>query len=120
MKYLYILTLLFLYGVGYAQSVEDPRICNDVKRDSRNRILRDQNVLRDFQKLYPCPSTGRSYGSCPDFSIDHVIPLACGGCDSIINLQWLPNVIKSCNKDYCKDRFERRIYKNKFNHTYCN
>ena len=53
--------------------------------------------------------TGSTTGACPSWAIDHVIPLACGGCDSIENLQWLKNSIKSCAGTECKDRWERKI-----------
>ena len=42
---------------------------------------------------------------------NHTIPLACGGADSVSNLQWLPVVIKSGWQDWQIDRFERKIYK---------
>jgi hypothetical protein len=42
----------------------------------------------EFQRQHPCPSTGRTTGACPGFVKDHVIPLACGGPDSVANLQW--------------------------------
>ena len=118
MKYL-LLILLLLPISTEAQDIIDPRICNNIQRDDRGRILRDTKVLRDFVKLYPCPSTGKHSVSCPGFAIDHVIPLACGGCDNIGNLQWLPNEIKSCNKSYCKDRFERRVYNRGKSKSYC-
>lgn len=119
MKHLILLILLLLPITVNTQDIIDPRVGNNIQRDSNGRIIRDQKVLRDFVKLYPCPSTGKHTVSCPGFAIDHVIPLSCGGSDSIINLQWLPNDIKSCNKPYCKDRWERRVYNtNKFK-KYC-
>lgn len=38
----------------------------------------------------------------------------CGGCDTVENMQWLPNIIKSCSGDQCKDRFEQIVYKTEF------
>lgn len=53
------------------------------------RIHRDQRVLREFQLLHPCPSTGRTTGACPGWQKDHVWALECGGYDELWNLQWL-------------------------------
>lgn len=72
-------------------------------------LHRSQSVLSQYQKLHPCPSTGLTIGACPGWALDHVIPLACGGCDAVINLQWLKNTIKSCSGTECKDRWERKI-----------
>jgi hypothetical protein len=50
----------------------------------RSRVL-----LRDFQRLHPCPATEARRGPCPGFQIDHIQPLCAGGQDAIENLQWL-------------------------------
>jgi len=93
---------------------KDIRMCGieNIKRVPNGRIYRSRSLLRKFKKLYPCPSTMSSYGSCKGWAIDHVIPLACGGCDSIENLQWLPNQIKSAAGKLPKDRWERKLYCN--------
>lgn len=49
---------------------------------------RSQKAKAFFKYSHPCPSTGRTKGSCPDYIIDHVIPLACGGVDEPSNMQW--------------------------------
>jgi hypothetical protein len=109
-----ILTLLLLFSTSVmAQS--DPRYCGPPARDDKNRIMRSQDVKIAFQALYACPSTGSHSGACPGWAKDHVIPLACGGCDSVQNLQWLRNQIKSCAGIYCKDRWERKVYCTKSN-----
>jgi hypothetical protein len=51
-------------------------------------IPRSQAVLRAFQRLHPCPSTGKTTGKCPGYIRDHVDALACGGKDAVENLQW--------------------------------
>ena len=60
-------------------------------------------VPREFQRLHPCPATGRGYGPCPGYVRDHVVPLCAGGPDTPENMQWqtLP-----ASKE--KDRQERR------------
>jgi hypothetical protein len=39
-------------------------------------------------RAHPCPSTGKTSGSCPGYVIDHVIALKHGGADSPSNMQW--------------------------------
>lgn len=50
---------------------------------------RSPKARRAFMKLYPCPSTGKTSGPCPEYRADHIIPLACGGADHWMNFQWL-------------------------------
>ena len=49
---------------------------------------RSLEVKHEFQRQQPCPATGRTTGPCPGYIKDHVVPLACGGPDSVANLQW--------------------------------
>jgi hypothetical protein len=105
----FALALFALLLVTSAQA--DARYCGEPLRDKNGKIVRDSRVLREFQKLYPCPATGKRSGACPGWAKDHIIPLASCGCDSIENLQWLPNEIKSCAGTECKDRWERKIYR---------
>lgn len=111
MKLLFALAVL-LIACG-AQAAPDPmretRYCGEPKRDARGRILRRADVLNAFASRYPCPATGLPQRSCPGWAIDHVIPLAVGGCDAVRNLQWLPHGLKSCAGN-CKDRWEREVY----------
>lgn len=103
----------FLFLVTFSVfAADDPRYCGTPARDADGRIARSAEVLRDFKRIHPCPSTGKTYGACPGWAIDHVIPLANGGCDQIGNLQWLPNNLKSCPA-ICKDRWERNVYKSR-------
>ena len=94
-------------------SALDPRYCQlaaSVPRDASGQIIRSSAVIRAFRKAHPCPVTNLTVGACPGWSIDHVLPLVCGGCDLITNLQWLPNTIKSCAGAQCKDRWEQKVY----------
>ena len=56
---------------------------------------RNRGVRTSFHRSNPCPSTGRNRGSCPGYEVDHIVPLACGGSDSVGNMQWLT---KSANR----------------------
>ena len=50
---------------------------------------RSTSARSEFRRYAPCPSTGRTTGSCPGYEVDHVDPLACGGADAPWNMQWL-------------------------------
>lgn len=100
-----------------AYPLEDQRYCGAPPRNADGTIKRSAAVKAAFRKAHPCPSTGKTTGACPGQSIDHVIPLENGGCDSVTNMQWLPNAIKSCALSSgvpCKDRWERKIYADPF------
>ena len=72
-----------------------------VKRDSSGKIARSPQAKHDFQKSNPCPSTGKSSGSCPGYVINHVNPLKRGGADAPSNLQW-----QTIEQAKHKDRWE--------------
>ena len=59
-----------------------------VPRDSHGKIARSPTARHEFQHSNPCPSTGKTSGSCPGYVIDHVTPLKRGGADSPSNMQW--------------------------------
>jgi hypothetical protein len=82
----------------------------DVPRYEDGTIKRSSWVREKFRTQHPCPATGVTTGSCPGWAVDHIVPLVCGGCDAVSNMQWLPNTIKSCAGTECKDRWEQRVY----------
>lgn len=94
--------------------LKEHRICGKPKRTSNGEIFRSSEVIYAYRKIHPCPSTGRHEGACPNWAIDHIIPLAKGGCDAVTNMAWMPLSIKSCNKAYCIDRWERTYYGNPY------
>jgi 5-methylcytosine-specific restriction endonuclease McrA len=57
--------------------------------DKTKKKRRSSSARRKFHKSNPCPSTGKTSGSCPGYHVDHVMPLACGGADAPHNMQWL-------------------------------
>jgi hypothetical protein len=61
---------------------------SSVQRDKRGRIKRSSAAKAAFERTSPCPSTGKTSGSCKGYVIDHVKPLECGGADAPANMQW--------------------------------
>ncbi len=58
---------------------------------------------RCIQTRAPLPVDGRPSGPCPDYVIDHINPLACGGADDPSNLQWQTKA-----EAKSKDKWERK------------
>jgi hypothetical protein len=69
---------------------------------SANVDARSMAVRQQFKNLYPCPSTGQSKGRCHGWIIDHIEALACGGSDSVSNMQW-----QRTEDAKAKDKWER-------------
>lgn len=90
--------------------LQETRYCGSPARNADGSIKRSTAVLGAFKRIHPCPSTGLTTGACAGWAMNHVIPLACGGCDSVANLDWMPDEIKSCAEPWCRDRYERKIY----------
>lgn len=105
--------VLLATAVTMLSPTEEIRYCGPPPRDANGVIIRRTDVPRAFRRIHACPSTGRFSGACPNWSMDHVWPLACGGCDAVWNMQWLPNSLKSARQIASpgpKDRWEREIY----------
>ena len=92
---------LMLVGLTAAipPATTETRLCGPPARHARGKIIRRANVLHEFERLYPRPQDGRRWYK------DHVLPLACGGCDAVWNLQWLPEA-----QWREKSTWERRVY----------
>lgn len=97
---------IFLALLSAHAFAEDARFCGVVYRyASSHDIIRSKAVVNAFKKEHPC------IAPCDKtWRVDHTIPLVNGGCDSVINMGWMPQQIKSCAGLYCKDRWERKVY----------
>ena len=95
---------------GSQAAPQDPRYCGEPARNADGSIHRSRTELRRFAAVFPCPATLQHSGACPGWAIDHTIPLATGGCDTVANMTWLPDQIKSCTDPHCKDRWERKYH----------
>jgi hypothetical protein len=99
--------------VLFFSSTTEFRYCytmDTVPRYEDGTIKRSSWVREKFRQSHPCPATGFTVGACPGWAVDHVIPLVCGGCDAVWNMQWLPVTIKSGSDEDDKDRWEQRVY----------
>ena len=77
-------------------------VCSVIPKVVYAEQHRSQKAKDDFKKMSPCPANGNTRGPCPNYVIDHVIPLACGGADSPFNMQW--QTVAQCKE---KDSWER-------------
>lgn len=83
---------LFIAASARAQS-ESSALC----RDAHGRICRSEAAKHSFEKLHPLPAGAVRH----NYVIDHIVPLACGGKDAPINMQW-----QSIAEGHKKDRWE--------------
>ena len=113
LSYLTMLAVMAFAGKVSAaplpEQLVETRYCGPPQRNADGTIKRSSAVLAAFQRIHPCPSTGLTSGACTGWAKNHIIPLACGGCDAVSNLVWLPGDIKSCGGSHCVDRYERNI-----------
>lgn len=73
-----------------------------IERDAQGKIKRSKKAKNEFKALNPCPATQKYSEFCPDYVIDHINPLACGGADSPENMQW-----QTVSDGKLKDKWER-------------
>lgn len=88
----------------------ETRVCGEPERWANGVIKRRSAVTSAYRRIHPCPVTGLHTGPCPGWQMNHIIPLASGGCDSVTNIQWLPVQVKTCTQPWCVDRWERTYY----------
>ena len=70
---------------------------------SLNVEARDRQQAIAFKRLYACPATGKHYGPCKNWIIDHRQALAVGGPDEPSNMRWM-----TFDDALAKDKWERR------------
>lgn len=80
----------------------DPRFCGVPARNADGTIARSSRVLSEFERAWPKPAP---LPNGERWIRDHAIPLACGGCDAVGNLQWLPE-----HQWREKSKWERKVY----------
>jgi len=80
--------LCFIFS-AFATDFEDTRYLTIPIRDTDGKLVRSAAVISAFKKIHPCPSTGLTSGACPNWSLNHIISLACGGIDEVSNLMWI-------------------------------
>jgi len=54
---------------------------------------RTQRARSDFQRVKPCPSTGKSTGACPGYTIAYKTALKSGGANTAGNMLWKPTQV---------------------------
>lgn len=62
---------------------------------------RSRTARAEFQRLHPCPATGKARGPCKGYVVDHIKALQCGGDDRPANMQW-----QTLSEAKAKDRIE--------------
>ena len=76
-------------AVGGATRAAVPHVRAARKAPAKKPAIKRSAAARSaFERLDPCPSTGRTSGACKGYVVDHVKPLACGGTDAPSNMQW--------------------------------
>jgi hypothetical protein len=90
-----VIALAGLMILASPAQAADYKYCGQPKRDANGVIVRSTAAKAAFRAEVACPSTGLFTGACPGWSIDHTWPLASCGCDSITNMAWLKNTIKT-------------------------
>lgn len=73
-------------------------------RDKYGNIKRSAYQVKKFRATHPCPSTGKTTGTCPGYVVDHVIALCNCGADKPENMQW-----QTKRESLVKDRYERKL-----------
>lgn len=77
-------------------------LCIALCFSAESRPVRSHQARAEFQAANPCPSTGKTRGSCPGWIVDHVEPICAGGADRPENMAW-----QTVADAKVKDRAER-------------
>ena len=82
----------------------ETRYCGPPKRDAKGTIVRRTDVVTAYWAQHVCPTTGLYKAPCPDHALNHIFPLACGGCDAVNNMMAMRVDAKKI-----VDSYERKI-----------
>lgn len=94
----------FLYEPAKPIASRAPKSISQVRAAESSRRAERSTAMRSaFQKMHPCPSTGRTSGACPGYVVDHIKPLCANGMDLPSNMQW-----QSKSQAASKDGAERK------------
>ena len=102
---LFVASVHVATGAPTDPALTETRYCGEPKRNLSGEIIRRSAVRDAFQRIHPCPSNGNREGPCPRYQRNHPYPLACGGCDSVTNMEWMRADVKRIH-----DSYERKIY----------
>jgi len=70
--------------------------CTTCPRDEHGRIKRSHSEVQKFKRLTGHPRGWKGH------VVDHIVALACGGCDCVANMQW-----QTIEDAKAKDKWER-------------
>jgi len=73
---------------SWRSSSHASRAAVGVTRDAHGHIARSAHAKESFRRTHPCPGTGKTYGPCRGYVINHVQALKHGGADDPSNMQW--------------------------------
>jgi len=86
---------------SYSTGIHGHAPAAGVAHDLHGHIARNPHAKEEFRRLHPCPATGKKYGACPGWVVDHVQALKHGGADDPSNMQW-----QTTAQAKAKDRIE--------------
>jgi hypothetical protein len=89
------------HGGHHHVTSSDPKVYAHER--AYHQAHRSRAARAEFMRQHPCPATGKGYGACPGYVVDHVKPLACGGADAPANMQW-----QTVAEGKAKDAWERK------------
>lgn len=72
-----------------AQILATVALAASLTHPAEAKTHRSYAVKAEFKRLNPCPANGKRRGPCPNYQVDHIKPLKCGGPDAVDNMQWL-------------------------------
>ncbi len=85
------------------QKVKPPKPAKPPRPQPLARLVPPKTA---FRRANPCPATGLTSGPCPGYVIDYINPIACGGTNTLMNLQWdtveQAKVLRKWERSGCK------------------